>query len=88
MFRRLQKRSRGQVTVEAAVLFGTVVAGFIALAIYLQRAVQGGVKSNADSFGSQFSSNNQWNVRTDSNTFETATTITSNQSTNYSTDLK
>lgn len=72
---------RGQVTVEIAVLFGVVVAGLVAMAIYFQRGVQGGVRSNADSFGQQFSATGAWNQSTTTNqiTNETPTTITTNQ---------
>ena len=58
--RRHIRYSKGQVTVEVAILFGVVVAALVALAIYIQRAVQGGLKGNADSFGSQFSSTEAW----------------------------
>jgi hypothetical protein len=51
---RYQNR-RGQVTVETAVMFTFVVAAFVFMGFYLQRAAQGGVKSNADSLGQQFS---------------------------------
>src|SRR3989338_6254657 len=51
---------RGQVTAEMAVLFTFVIAGFVFMGIYLQRAAQGGVKSNADSLGQQFSTQSQW----------------------------
>jgi len=49
------KRQRGQVTAEVAVLFTFVIAGIVFMGTYLQRAAQGGLKSNADSLGSQFS---------------------------------
>lgn len=62
MARNMQGR-RGQVTVEMAVLFGFVVAGLVAMSIYFQRGVQGGVKSNADSIGTQFSSKDKWIAR-------------------------
>ncbi len=88
MLKRLQKR-KGQVTVETAVLFGTVVAGLIALAVYLQRAVQGGVKSNADSFGTQFAANTNWSVITDSNSTEVAGNIVlTNQFTNFQQNVR
>ena len=81
MKRRARRRGYGQVTVEVAVLFGVVVAGLVAMAVYLQRGVQGGVKQNADSFGTQFSATNAWNsnVTTNSITNETQTTVTQNQ---------
>ena len=48
------KHQRGQVTAEMAVLFTFVIAGIVFMGTYLQRAAQGGLKSNADSLGSQF----------------------------------
>ena len=82
MVKRAQ-RCRGQVTVETAVLFGVVVTALVAMAFYLQRGVQGGVKSNADSFGTQFSAKTAWTTKTSSDTTETNASILSNQSTNY-----
>ena len=75
------RAQRGQVTVEIAVLFGVVVAALVFMAIYFQRGVQGGVRSNADSFGSQFSATGAWNQNTITNqaTVETPTTVTTNQ---------
>jgi hypothetical protein len=49
------KRQHGQVTAEMAVLFTFVIAGIVFMGTYLQRAAQGGIKGNADSLGSQFS---------------------------------
>ena len=74
---------RGQVTVEMAILYGFVIAALVAMAIYLQRAVSGGAKSNSDSFGTQFSATQAWNSKTISNTTENATQVVSNQTTNY-----
>jgi hypothetical protein len=71
------------VTVETAILFGFVIAALVAMAIYLQRAVQGGTKSNSDSFGTQFSAKNAWSVTTNSTTNENQLRIDSNQNTNY-----
>ncbi len=75
--------SRGQVTVEMAVMFAFLVAGIVAMAVYFQRAVQGGMRSNSDSFGTQFSATEGWNSVTTSNTNETNISILSNQNTNY-----
>ncbi len=47
--------TRGQVTIEAAILWTFVIAAFVFLGVYVQRAAQGGLKSNADSLGGQFS---------------------------------
>ena len=61
---------KGQVTVEVAVLFAFVIAGLIAMALYLQRGVQGGVRSNADSLGGQLSSIEEWQAYSRSSTDE------------------
>jgi uncharacterized protein (UPF0333 family) len=75
---------RGQVTVEVAVLFGVVVAGLVAMAIYFQRGIQGGVRSNADSFGQQFSATGAWTQtnNTVQATAETPTDVTTTQNSN------
>ena len=79
---RIMQGRRGQVTVEMAVLFGFVVAGLIAMSIYFQRGVQGGVKSNADSIGTQFSSKDGWNARSRSASEDTAGRTISGQYSN------
>lgn len=73
------KSQKGQVTVETAVLFGVVVAGLVAMATYLQRGVQGGMRSNADSFGTQFDSSVGWESHARSASQETAEQIRSAQ---------
>ena len=82
-----RQRQRGQVTVETAILFAFVIAALVGMAIYVQRAVSGGVKQNSDSFGTQFSANKGWSSVTTSNTTETQNTITSNQNTKYNQTL-
>ena len=86
-----RRAQRGQVTVELAVLFGVVVAALVFMAIYFQRGVQGGVRSNADSFGSQFSATGAFNqtTTTNQNSTEDQTSVTTdqNQATNYSQTL-
>jgi len=72
---------RGQSSLEIAILFVVVVAAFVAMSLYLQRGAAGGMKSNADSLGTQFSSNAGWgyNSSSTSSTSETGTGVTSNQ---------
>ena len=86
-----KQAQRGQVTVELAVLFGVVVAALVFMAIYFQRGVQGGIRSNADSLGSQFSATGAWNQNTVSHqiTNETNTLIntTQNQTVDYTQTL-
>ena len=54
MFRRLSKE-RAQSTLEYAVLIGVIVAGLIAMQVYLKRGFQGKLREGADSMGEQFS---------------------------------
>lgn len=74
---------RGQVTAEMAVLFTFVIAAFVFMGVYLQRATQGGVKGNADGLGQQFSTNSGWNSSVTSNSNSTDTSTTSNSNTSY-----
>jgi len=77
------KGRRGQVTVEMAVLFAFVVAAFIFMAIYLQRAASGGVKSNSDSLGTQFSAHNPWTSTTQSTSQQRPTQTTTTNVVDY-----
>lgn len=83
----IRKSNRGQVTVEVAILFAFVVAALVAMALYLQRAAQGGIKSNSDSFGTQFSATKGWESHTKSLTQETSTAIQSAQNSSTCQDL-
>ena len=84
MRRRFQ---RGQVTVEAAILFTFVIAALVGMAIYLQRGAQGGVKSNSDSLGTQFSAKSAWNSTSKSKTHEDKVAVTSDQTSEYDQNL-
>ena len=54
MFARLSKK-RAQTTLEYAILIGVIVAGLIAMQVYLKRGFQGKLKEGADTMGQQFS---------------------------------
>lgn len=54
MFIRLRKRS-AQSTLEYAILIGVIVAGLVAMQVYLKRGYQGKLRESADSMGDQFS---------------------------------
>ena len=54
MFRRLSVK-RAQTTLEYAILIGVIVAGLIAMQVYLKRGFQGKLKESADTMGQQFS---------------------------------
>ena len=49
---------KGQTTLEFAVLITVVIAGFLAMQIYLKRGVEGKLRASADSFGQQYSPGN------------------------------
>jgi len=53
MFKVRQNR-KAQTTLEYAVLIGVIVAGLIAMQIYLKRGWQGKLRESADNMGSQF----------------------------------
>lgn len=61
---------KGQVTAETAVLFSFVIAGFVFMGFYLQRAAQGSTKANTDSIGVQFSTDSPWNSHSASASYE------------------
>lgn len=51
----MYQNNKAQSTLEYAVLVGVVVAGLLAMQVYLKRGYQGNLKEQADSMGSQFS---------------------------------
>lgn len=54
MFRQLNTKS-AQTTLEYAILIGVIVAGLIAMQVYLKRGWQGKLRDSADNMGEQFS---------------------------------
>ncbi len=77
------KNRRGQVTAEMAVLFSFVIAAFVFMGVYLQRASQGGVKSNSDSLGTQFDAHTAWDVTTISTSNQQPTQTTTTNVSDY-----
>ncbi|MBU1869558.1 MAG: hypothetical protein KJ818_03720 [Candidatus Omnitrophica bacterium] len=53
MFIYLKKR-KGQTTLEYAILIGVIVAGLIAMQIYVKRGYMGKMRESADDMGKQF----------------------------------
>lgn len=80
---RLLREQRGQESVSMVMLFVFVIAALIALVLYVQRGFAGGLRSNADSFGTQFSSAQPWTSTTTSNTTESQTAVNTTQQSNY-----
>ena len=66
----MRRNQQGQVTAESAVLFSFVIAGFVFMGFYLQRAAQGSTKANTDAIGTQFTVNSPWNNQATSQSFE------------------
>jgi len=54
MFRRILE-NKAQTTLEYAILIGVIVAGLIAMQVYVRRGYQGKLRESADSMGQQFS---------------------------------
>jgi len=77
------REQRGQESVSMVMLFVFVIAALIALVIYVQRGFAGGLRSNADSFGTQFSSTAPWTSNTASNTTENQASVNTTQQSNY-----
>ncbi len=74
---------RGQVTAEMAVLFAFVIAAFVFMGIYLQRATQGGTKSNVDQIGQQFSTETAWKTASKSHNLEKGKIVTTEACNQY-----
>ncbi len=81
------RNRRGQVTAEMAVLFTFIIAAFVFMGVYLQRAAQGGVKQNADGLGQQFSTAGSWTSTVTTTSNSTAGTTTSTSTTDYTHDV-
>ena len=76
MFRHLNKKRKGQSTVEYVVLIIVIIGALLSIQVYIKRGVQGRLKSAADDIGDQFSVGNTNVTRTTTvhgNTLETYT---------------
>lgn len=77
------RNRHGQVSAEQAVLYSFVIAGMVGMGFYLQRAAQGGMKSNSDSLGQQFSTESGWKSISKSASNQTGTTTKSASESGY-----
>lgn len=66
MFNKI-KQNKAQTTLEYAILIGVVVAGLIAMQVYLKRGYQGSLRESSDSMGEQFSPGYTTNLYTTKN---------------------
>jgi len=76
MFVYLNKRRKGQTTLEYGVIIAVVVAGLVAMQSYIKRSMQGRLKQSADDIGEQYSpdtSSSTYTITTTMNTTETVT---------------
>jgi hypothetical protein len=80
-------RRKGQVTVESAMVYGMVSFAVIGTGIYVQRAVSGGIRNNADSLGTQFSIDQDWESHSKSLSQETVAESASAQTSKSCQDL-
>ncbi|HOW35290.1 MAG TPA: hypothetical protein PL155_02590 [Candidatus Omnitrophota bacterium] len=85
------KKSRGQSTVEYAILIIIIIGALISIQIYIKRGIQGRFKDSADNIGEQYSTMETFMnkvTRTSSSTRETfnrgvqSSTIVGNETTN------
>ena len=53
----LTRHKKGQSTLEYAALIAVVVAAIVAINLYMQRGIQGHLRSNADDIGTQYDYN-------------------------------
>ena len=72
--------SRGQVTVETAVLYGAVIAALVGVALYVKGGAAGGARGNADSLGTQFRTDQKFESRSISVTEDNGDTVGTGQS--------
>ncbi len=76
---------RAQSTLEYALIIAVVVAGLVAMQIYMKRGVQGKLRESADQIGEQFEANNTTVNRT-TNRYGTTVQTVSGGETISSTD--
>lgn len=89
MFKRLSE-NKAQTTLEYAILIGVIVAGLIAMQVYVKRGFQGKLRESADSMGEQFSPGyttgrhitNSFTSSTETLQNQVTTTTINNQETN------
>ncbi len=58
MFKFLKRKTKGQSTMEYAILIIIIIAALLSIQMYIKRSVQGGLKSSSDDIGEQFSPGN------------------------------
>ncbi len=75
---------RAQSTLEYALIIAVVVAGLVAMQIYMKRGVQGKLRESADQIGEQFEANNTTVNRTTNRSGTTVQEVLSTgESTSY-----
>lgn len=73
--------NRGQSTLEYVVIIAVVVAGLLAMQIYMKRGVQGKLRDAGDQIGEQFVPNNTtWTYNTISNSRRKEESLTTGES--------
>lgn len=74
MFIRLNKRA--QSTLEYAVIIAVVVAGLVAMQVYIKRGVQGRLRQASDDIGEQFSPGNTTGTATTTSSVTSVENVT------------
>ena len=84
----IRRSRRGVATIELAVFFACFILALTFLAKYIQRAAQGGIRSNADSLGSQFSAKSPFTQSTHSDSYDNAVRVQQDQTSNFNQTLQ
>jgi uncharacterized protein (UPF0333 family) len=74
-------KSKGQSTLEYAVLIAVVVGALLAMQIYMKRGIQGKLRQSTDQVGEQFEANATNFDRTTTHTGTTVQTVSRGQTT-------
>lgn len=72
----IQRREKGQSTLEYAILIIIVLAALLSIQVYIKRGIQGRFKSAADDIGEQFSPGNTNVIKTTGTRSQTRDTFT------------
>lgn len=78
---RYRRNYKGQSTLEYALIIAVVVAGLVAMQIYMKRGVQGKLRESADQIGEQFEANATTVDRTTNRYGTTVQTISEGETT-------
>jgi len=82
----MPRRSKGQSTLEYALIVAVVVGALVAMNVYMKRGLQGRLRESADQIGEQFDANNTTINRTTTRTGTTVQTVNAGTTTTHQGD--